>query len=287
MEETQKWTEQISARHSLLDFKLKEVWEYKDLLVLMVRRNFVANYKQTILGPLWFFINPIITSLMFTVVFGGIAGIKTGGLPGILFYLSGLTLWNYFQDCLTGTSSVFRDNANIFGKVYFPRLIMPLSIVIGNLLKFGIQFFLFLIFLLYYLFKGEPIQVNIHIILLLPFLLVLMAGIGLGLGMIISSMTTKYRDLSYLLSFGVSLLMYATPIIYPISMIYNKLPEKFHWVAMVNPISPIIEVFKYGFLGTGVLSWGGLLYSTIFALFSIIFGIIIFNKVERSFMDTV
>lgn len=286
MEETQKWTENISAKHSLLDFKLKEIWNYRDLLVLMVRRNFVANYKQTILGPLWFFINPIITSLMFTIVFGGIAGIKTDGIPGILFYLSGLTLWNYFQDCLAGTSSVFRDNASIFGKVYFPRLIMPLSIVIGNLLKFLIQFILFLIFLFYYIFKGIHLQTNIYAILL-PILLVLMAGIGLGLGMIISSMTTKYRDLSYLLSFGVSLLMYATPIIYPISMIYNKLPENFHWLAMINPISPIIEAFKYGFLGEGVLSWGGLLYSTLFAFFSIFFGIIIFNKVERSFMDTV
>ena len=254
MEEKQKWTEQISAKHSLFDFKLKEVWNYRDLLFLMVRRNFVANYKQTILGPLWFFLNPILTSLMFTVVFGSIAGIKTNGIPGILFYLSGLTLWNYFQDCLIGTSSVFRDNASIFGKVYFPRLIMPLSIVIGNLLKFGIQFILFIIFLLYYLVKGVHINSTIYIILL-PFLLILMAGIGLGLGMIISSMTTKYRDLSYLLSFGISLLMYATPIIYPITMIYNKLPEKFHWIAMINPISPIIEAFKYVFLGEGILSW--------------------------------
>lgn len=286
MEEKQKWTEKISAKHSLFDFKLKEVWNYRDLLFLMVRRNFVANYKQTILGPLWFFLNPILTSLMFTVVFGSIAGIKTNGIPGILFYLSGLTLWNYFQDCLIGTSSVFRDNASIFGKVYFPRLIMPLSIVIGNLLKFGIQFILFIIFLLYYLVKGVHINSTIYIILL-PFLLILMAGIGLGLGMIISSMTTKYRDLSYLLSFGISLLMYATPIIYPITMIYNKLPEKFHWIAMINPISPIIEAFKYGFLGEGILSWGGLLYSTVFAFLSIFFGILIFNKVERSFMDTV
>lgn len=286
MEEKQKWTEQISAKHSLFDFKLKEVWNYRDLLFLMVRRNFVANYKQTILGPLWFFLNPILTSLMFTVVFGSIAGIKTNGIPGILFYLSGLTLWNYFQDCLIGTSSVFRDNASIFGKVYFPRLIMPLSIVIGNLLKFGIQFILFIIFLLYYLVKGVHINSTIYIILL-PFLLILMAGIGLGLGMIISSMTTKYRDLSYLLSFGISLLMYATPIIYPITMIYNKLPEKFHWIAMINPISPIIEAFKYGFLGEGILSWGGLFYSTVFAFLSIFFGILIFNKVERSFMDTV
>lgn len=286
MKETHKWTEEISANHSLLDFKLGEVWKYRDLLILMVRRNFVANYKQTILGPLWFFINPIFTSLMFNIVFGNIAGISTEGIPGILFYLSGLTLWNYFQDCLMGTSSVFRDNASIFGKVYFPRLVMPLSIIIGNLLRFGLQFALFLIFLIYYLIKGVHINVNGYA-LLLPFLLILMAGIGLGFGLIICSMTTKYRDLTYLLSFGVSLLMYATPIIYPISIIYNKLPEKFHFLAMINPISPIIEAFKYGFLGEGILSWGGLLYSSIFTLFSIFIGIIIFNKVERSFMDTV
>lgn len=282
----QKWTEEISANHSLFDFKLGEVWKYRDLLVLMIRRNFVANYKQTVLGPLWFFINPIFTSLMFNVVFGNIAGISTDGIPGILFYLSGLTLWNYFQDCLTGTSYVFRDNASIFGKVYFPRLVMPLSIIIGNLLRFGIQFLLFIIFLIYFLIKGVQININVYA-LLLPFLLILMAGLSLGFGLIICSMTTKYRDLSYLLSFGVSLLMYATPIIYPISIIYKKLPEKFHFLAMINPISPIIEAFKHGFLGEGILSWGGLLYSTIFTFFSIFIGIIIFNKVERSFMDTV
>ncbi len=286
MDKTQHWTEEISTRHKLFDLKLKEVWRYRDLLFLMVRRNFVANYKQTILGPLWFFINPILTSIMFAVVFGGIAGIQTGSVPNILFYLAGLTMWNYFQDCLTGSSNVFRDNASIFGKVYFPRLVMPLSIVVGNLLKFGIQFALFLVFLFYYLIKGTEVHPN-WTILLLPFLLLIMAGIGLGLGMIISSMTTKYRDLSYLLSFGVSLFMYATPIIYPISMIYKKLPEKFHWVAMINPLSPIIEAFKYAFLGDGMLSWSGLLYSTVFALCSMFFGIVIFNKVERSFMDTV
>lgn len=286
MEKMQKWTEEISANHSLFDFKLGEVWKYRDLLVLMIRRNFVANYKQTVLGPLWFFINPIFTSLMFNVVFGNIAGISTDGIPGILFYLSGLTLWNYFQDCLTGTSYVFRDNASIFGKVYFPRLVMPLSIIIGNLLRFGIQFLLFIIFLIYFLIKGVQININVYA-LLLPFLLILMAGLSLGFGLIICSMTTKYRDLSYLLSFGVSLLMYATPIIYPISIIYKKLPEKFHFLAMINPISPIIEAFKHGFLGEGILSWGGLLYSTIFTFFSIFIGIIIFNKVERSFMDTV
>lgn len=282
----QKWTEEISANHSLFDFKLGEVWKYRDLLALMIRRNFVANYKQTVLGPLWFFINPIFTSLMFNVVFGNIAGISTDGIPGILFYLSGLTLWNYFQDCLTGTSYVFRDNASIFGKVYFPRLVMPLSIIIGNLLRFGIQFLLFIIFLIYFLIRGVQININGYA-LLLPFLLILMAGLSLGFGLIICSMTTKYRDLSYLLSFGVSLLMYATPIIYPISIIYKKLPEKFHFLAMINPISPIIEAFKHGFLGEGILSWGGLLYSTIFTFFSIFIGIIIFNKVERSFMDTV
>lgn len=278
----QHWTQEIGVKHNLFDFKFKEVWQYRDLLILMVRRNFVANYKQTILGPLWFFVNPILSSVMYTVVFGGIAGIETGKTPNMLFYLAGLTLWNYFQDCLIGTSSVFRDNASVFGKVYFPRLIMPLSIIIGNLFKMGIQLALFLFFYFFYIAKGVDIYPN-STLLLFPLLIVLMASISLGFGMIISSLTTKYRDLTYLLSFGVQLLMYASAIIYPVSSI----PEKYQWILIANPLIPIIETFKYSFLSEGTFSWMGLAYSAIMAIVSLFLGIMIFNKVEKSFMDTV
>ncbi|MDR1877053.1 MAG: ABC transporter permease [Flavobacteriaceae bacterium] len=283
MENTQHWTEEISAKHNLFDLKLRSVWRYKDLLALMVRRDFAANYKQTILGPLWFFINPLISSIIFSIIFGGIAGISTDELPQMLFYMSGLTLWNYFQECLNSTANVFRNNAGIFGKVYFPRLIMPLSIVIGNLLKFLLQFAMFLCFLIYFLIIGNK---NVHpntYMLLLPGLIILIAGIGLGIGMIISALTTKYRDMTFLLNFGVSLLMYATPVIYPMSSV----PEKYKPFLAVNPITPIIEAFRYGFLGNGQISFMGLAYSTIFVIVALLIGIVVFNKVERSFMDTV
>lgn len=280
---TEHWTEVIRPQTNLLDINLKEVWRYRDLLTLLVKRDFISVYKQTILGPLWFFIQPILTTLMFVVVFGRIAGISTDGVPPILFYLAGITIWNYFSECLNKTATVFRDNAAIFGKVYFPRLIMPLSIVASNLVKFSIQFFLFLCFWIYFLLQpGSNVQPNIYI-LLLPLLLFIMAGMALGFGMLISAMTNKYKDLVFLLTFAVQLAMYATPVIYPLSSI----SAKYKWLIQANPMTSIVETFRYGFLGSGTFSWGGLLYSFVFTIFVLIAGTIIFNKVEKSFMDTV
>ena len=277
------WTEVIEPKTSLFDWKLKEVWNYRDLLRMFVRRDFVTNYKQTILGPLWFFIQPIFTAITFTIVFGNFAGISTDGQPRIVFYMAGLTLWNYFSECLNNASSVFTKNANIFGKVYFPRLIMPLTIVVSNLIKFGIQFLLFLCVYLYFIWNGSStIQPSVFI-LLTPFLLFLMAGISLGAGMIFSSLTTKYKDLTFLLTFGVQLLMYATPVIYPLASI----PEKYKTYVLINPLTSVIETFRFAYLGTGTFSWFSLGYSTIFMVTLLLFGVIIFNKVERSFMDTV
>ena len=280
-EPQQQWTETIESEHSLFDLKLKQVWKYKDLVYMFVKRDFVAEFKQTILGPIWFFINPIFTTLVYVVVFGNIAGLSTDGAPKVLFYLAGVTLWNYFSTCLTRTSSVFRDNANIFGKVYFPRLVMPLTIVLSNLMKFGVQFLLFLGFLFYYMFKGE-VQPNIWI-LATPMIIILMAAFALGTGMIFSSLTTKYRDLQMLLGFGISLFMYATPVIYPLSSltgIWKKL-------ALYNPLTGIFECFKYGWLGVGDFTTGMLLTSTIIIFSILAIGTLIFTKVEKSFMDSV
>ncbi len=281
MEQQQTWTETIESKHGLLDLKLKEVWRYRDLVYMFVKRDFVSGFKQTILGPIWFFINPIFTTVVYLIVFGNIANLPTDGAPKILFYLAGVTLWNYFSACLTGTSNVFAGNAAIFGKVYFPRLVMPLTIVISNLMRFGVQMGLFLAVFIYYLAKGE-VQPNLWI-LATPFLIVLMAAFALGMGMIFSSLTTKYRDVQMLLGFGVSLFMYVTPVIYPIS----ALPAKFKAIAYYNPLSGIFECFKYAWLGAGEFSGSMLLISTfiIFALLAI--GTVIFNKVEKGFMDTV
>jgi len=272
----------IQPRKNLLDLRLKELIRYYDLLVLFVKRDIVVTYKQTILGPLWFFIQPILTTLVFTVVFGNIAGISTDGIPQPLFYMSGIVIWNFFADCFMKTSNTFVTNAGLFGKVYFPRIIQPLSVVISNGLKFLIQFGLFLILYAYYLIKGVPVAPNGYI-LLFPFLLVLMALLGLGFGLIFSSLTTKYRDLTFLIQFGVQLLMYATPIIYPLS----EIPEKYRFLIWGNPVSHIIETFKYSFLGQGMFTLAGLLYSTVFTLVILFIGIIIFNKTEKTFMDTV
>lgn len=280
-EPKQVWTETIESDHSLLDIRLKEVWNYRDLVLMFVKRDFVSGFKQTVLGPLWFFINPIFTTIVYLVVFGGIAKLPTDGIPQVLFYLAGITLWNYFSSCLLGTSNVFTANAGIFGKVYFPRLVMPLTIVISNLMKFGVQFLLFLLAWIFYLTKGQ-IQPNIWI-LATPFLILLMAVFALGVGMIFSSLTTKYRDLQMLLAFGVSLLMYATPVIYPLSAlsgIWKKL-------AIYNPLTGIFECFKYGWLGSGDFSGGMLAVSTGIILVLLVAGTLIFNKVEKSFMDTV
>ena len=277
----QQWTETIEAQHSLFDLKLSEVWRYRDLVYMFVKRDFVAGFKQTVLGPLWFFINPILTTVVYLVIFGNIANLSTDGVPKVLFYLAGVTLWNYFSSCLTGASSVFTSNAAIFGKVYFPRLVMPLTIVISNLMRFGVQFLLFLIVFIYYLIQGE-VQPNIWI-LATPFLIFLMGCFALGMGMIFSALTTKYRDLQMLLGFSVSLYMYATPVVYPLSAlsgIWKKL-------ACYNPLTGIFECFKYGWLGSGDFSAILLAVSStiIFALLAI--GTVIFNKVEKSFMDSV
>jgi len=276
------WTEVIEPRSSILDLKLKDVWRYRDLLMLFVRRDFVATYKQTVLGPVWFFLQPILTAQTFTLIFGYIAGISTSNMPKTLFYLAGITLWTYFAECLNRTATVLKDNAPIFGKVYFPRLVMPLSIVVSNLVKLAIQFGLFLIVWFYHIVTSDVLHPNAAIALF-PILVIIMGGLGLGLGLIITALTKKYRDLIFLITFGVQLLMYATPIIYPLSSI----PEKYKWLIMMNPITPIVETFRYAFLGTGDFSLISLLYSGGFMVLILLLGVIIFNRVERSFMDTV
>jgi lipopolysaccharide transport system permease protein len=281
-EDNQDWTEVIRADSSTLTFNTKDIWRYRDLLLLMVRRDFVATYKQTILGPIWFFLQPVLTTITFSLVFGAMAGISTDGVPMVLFYLGGLTLWNYFSECLTKTATVLKDNADTFGKVYFPRIIMPLSIVVSGLMKLGIQLGLFIAVWVFYLLTANIIHPNI-MLLLLPYLIVLMGALGFGFGMIITSLTTKYRDMVFLLTFGVQLLMYATPVIYPLDSIHNK----FKGLIMANPMTSIIETFKYGFLGSGTMSWGMLAYSTAFAIVLLIVGLIVFNKAEKSFTDTV
>ena len=277
----QQWTETIESKHSLFDLNLKEVWRYKDLVYMFVKRDFISSFKQTILGPIWFFINPIFTTIVYIVVFGNIAKLSTDGAPKILFYLAGITLWNYFSSCLVGTSNVFTNNAGIFGKVYFPRLIMPISIVISNLMRFGVQMGLFLIAFFYYLFKGE-VQPNWWI-LATPLLIVLMAVFALGMGMIFSSLTTKYRDLQMLLTFGISLYMYATPVIYPAS----SLKGIFKTIAFYNPLTGIFECFKYAWLGVGDFNAPMLMISTILIFVILVIGTVTFNKVEKGFMDTV
>ena len=279
--QNQKWTQTIESKHSLFDLNLKEVWRYKDLVYMFVKSDFISSFKQTILGPIWFFSTPIFTTVVYLIIFGNIAKLSTDGAPKILFYLAGITLWNYFSSCLTGTSSVFTSNAGIFGKVYFPRLVMPLSIVISNLMRFGVQMGLFLIVFFYYLFQGE-VQPNWWI-LATPFLIVLMALFALGVGMIFSSMTTKYRDIQMLLSFGISLYMYATPVIYPAS----SLKGIFKTIAYYNPLTGIFECFKYGWLGVGDFNPIMLTVSSVIILILLAIGTVVFNKVEKSFMDTV
>jgi lipopolysaccharide transport system permease protein len=279
------WDLEIKPSNSLFQLHLKDVWAYRDLLLMLVRRDFVSFYKQTILGPLWFFIQPIFTTLIYTFVFGNLANISTDGVKGPLFYLAGITAWNYFADCLNKTSTVFKDNANIFGKVYFPRLIMPLSIVASNLIRFGVQMLLFIGMLAYYGFTGIYFGMNWYA-LLFPVLVLLMGLLGLGFGLIITAMTTKYRDLAFLVTFGVQLLMYATTVIYPLSTAITKYP-KYAWIIKYNPMTPIIETFRYGFLGKGSFSWGSLGYCAGVTLIVTLLGIIIFNKVEKKFVDTV
>ncbi|HEX5944576.1 MAG TPA: ABC transporter permease [Anaerolineales bacterium] len=279
----ENWTMTIEPRRSLLDLRLGELWRYRDLVLLFVRRDFVSVYKQTVLGPLWYLIQPLLTTITFTVVFGNIASLPTDGLPQFLFYMSGTVVWGYFAACLTKTSETFVQNANLFGKVYFPRLAVPVSVLISSLITFLIQFAMFLAFMLYFAVRGTPIQPEWLWIALSPVLILMMAGLGLGFGVIISSLTTKYRDLRFLVQFGVSLLMYATPVIYPVSSI----PERFQWVILANPMTPIVEAFRFAFLGAGTVDTGHLLYSFAFMLVVVFLGSVIFNRVEQTFMDTV
>ncbi len=278
----QQWTEIIESDTKLLSINLAEVWRYRDLLSLLVRRDFVTFYKQTILGPLWFIIQPVLTTLTFVVIFGRIAGLSTDGVPRFVFYLAGITLWGYFSECLTKTSSVFKDNASIFGKVYFPRLIMPMSIVVSGLIKLGIQFGIFLSVWAYFMLNGSNLSPNLWI-LATPYLVLLLALLSLGLGMIISSLTTKYKDLVFLVTFGIQLFMYATPVIYPAS----ALPEAYRTIFNYNPLTGIFECFRYGFLGSGSFEPMMLVFSTVISVTVLAIGVIVFNKVEKSFMDTV
>lgn len=277
-----EWDLVIKGHSSLFDLRFNDLWHYRDLLLMFVKRDFVSFYKQTILGPLWFFIQPIFTTIVFAFVFSDLAGISVDGLPKYLFYLTGITAWNYFSDCLTKTSTVFRDNANIFGKVYFPRLIMPLSIVVSNLVRFGVQLLLLIVMMVYFKIAGEHFEVT-YAIVFFPVLVVLMAFLGLGAGLIITAMTTKYRDLTFLVTFGVQLLMYGTTVIYPLS----AAPEKYKKIIELNPMTGIIEAFRYAFLGKGEFTLWSVGYSAIFTLVVLFTGIVIFNKTERNFVDTI
>jgi len=282
MSNQQIWTEEIKSQNTLFSINIKEVWHYRDLLLMLVKRDYVTFYKQTILGPIWFFIQPLMTTVVYLVLFGQIAKLSTDGAPQIAFYLAGITIWNYFSEALTKTSTVFKDNASLFGKVYFPRLIMPLSIVCSGLMKFAIQFGLFIAVVLYFTFINPKIEPNLWV-LITPFLVLLMATFALGLGMVFSSLTTKYKDLVFLLSFGIQLFMYATPVVYPTS----AMPTKFSWLLHINPLTGIFECFRYAYLGTGSFQPEDLLLSTILIGILFFIGIVIYNKVEKSFMDTV
>ena len=280
-----EWDIIIKPNNKILSLDLKEVWRYRDLLVMYVKRDIVTMYKQTILGPLWYVIQPLMTTIMFMFVFGGIAGIPTDGLPQPLFYMAGIVCWNYFSECLTKCSETFNANQDIFGKVYFPRLVVPISITISSLLKMAIQFILFIVVYIFFIFKGFSPQLTWYI-LMVPLLIVMLAGLGLGFGLIISSMTTKYRDLRFLVSFGVQLWMYITPIIYPLSILKDNYPD-YVWAIVINPLTSIIETFKLAFLGQGTFEWVYLLYSLVFTLIVMVFGMLVFNKVQRSFMDVI
>lgn len=277
-----KWDSVILPNSKLINLHLSEIWRYRDLLFLFIRRDIVVTYKQTILGPLWFFIQPILTTLIFIIVFGNIAGISTDNIPQPLFYLSGIVIWNYFSECFTKTSNTFTDNSYIFGKVYFPRLIAPLSIIISNGLKFLIQFGLFLCLYLYFVFTNDLISPN-KTLLLLPFIILLMALFGLGFGLIFSSLTSKYKDLKFLLQFGIQLMMYTTPIIYP----FSSIPDKFQSIMWYNPFVHIIESFKHMFFGVNQIDYLGLIYALILSLVFCFAGILIFNRTEKTFMDNV
>ena len=283
------WLYFISPKRKLVDFNFKEIWQYRDLLILFVKRNVITVYKQTILGPLWYFIQPLFTSVIFTLIFNNLADIPTGdGVPSFLFNLAGITSWNYFKECLTGTSDTFKQNQGIFGKVYFPRVIMPISVVVTNLIKYGIQLLVFIGFYIYFVFFTESAY-NVmpqKALILLPVIILVMGVLGLGLGMMISSMTTKYRDLKFLVSFGVQLLMYGSAVMYPLSFFKEKLPG-LSWIVEYNPMTTVIETFRYITIGVGEFSLQGILYVIIVSIIIFLLGLVIFNKTEKSFIDTI
>jgi lipopolysaccharide transport system permease protein len=281
----EEWLYEITPKNKFFSLNLKEVWRYRDLLLLFVKRDIVTVYKQTVLGPLWYLIQPLFTAITFTIIFNNVAGISTGSIPPFLFNLAGIMVWNYFTSCLTSTSDTFRANAGIFGKVYFPRLIVPISVVISNLVKFLIQFSIFVAFYIYYVSTGTVIDLN-GTVLLFPILIIVMGILGLGLGMLISSLVTKYRDFSYLIGFGVQLLMYLSAVMYPMALIKEKMPN-LAWLVQYNPLAYIIETSRYMLLGIGDVSLFGVLYVVGITIFVFLLGLLIFNKTEKSFIDTV
>lgn len=281
----EEWLFEIKPKSNFFSLNLKEVWRYRDLLLLFVKRDIVTVYKQTVLGPLWYLIQPLFTAITFTIIFNNVAGIDTGKVPSLLFNLSGIVIWNYFSTCLTETSDTFKKNATIFGKVYFPRVIMPLSIVITNLVKLAIQLLIFIVIYIYYVSQGMSNTFS-GTLLLFPFLVIIMGFLGLGLGMIISSLVTKYRDLTFLVTFGVQLLMYVSAVMYPMALIQDKLPQ-FGWIIEYNPLAYVVETSRYILLKEGSLSYFGLIYTSIFTIVVFLFGLVIFNQTEKKFIDTV
>jgi lipopolysaccharide transport system permease protein len=279
---SEDWDMVIRPKSKILDLRLKEVFQYKDLILLFVKRDLVAQYKQTILGPLWHIVQPLITTALYTVIFGMFAKLPTDGSPSSLFYLSGIVMWNFFAVCLSNTSNTFTSNASLFGKIYFPRLIVPISVIISNLIRFLIQFGIFVCFLIYYSATSDEVTIRLSSIAVLPILLTIMALMGLGFGIIISSLTTKYRDLSHFLVFGIQLLMYLTPVIYP-----SSFWGKYQWILKLNPLTSVMETFRYFFIGTGYFDMWGLIYSIAFAVIVFLAGAVLFNKVEKTFMDVV
>ncbi|MBB4803663.1 lipopolysaccharide transport system permease protein [Flavobacterium nitrogenifigens] len=284
-DKTNEWLFEITPKNKFFSLNFKEIWQYRDLLFLFVKRDIITVYKQTVLGPLWYLIQPLFTSITFTIIFNNVAGIKTGSIPPFLFNLAGIMVWNYFTSCLSATSDTFKSNAAIFGKVYFPRIITPLSVVISNLIKFGIQFGIFIFFYIFYYFQGTNLSLNAAIFFF-PVLIAFMGILGLGLGMLISSMVTKYRDLNNLVGFGIQLLMYVSAVMYPMELIKEKLP-RFGWIVQYNPLAYVIETSRYMLLNTGNISVLGLLYTMAITLTVFFGGLLVFNKTEKSFIDTV
>jgi len=282
-----KWLLEISSKQKLVSFNFTEIWYYRDLLFLLVKRDIITTYKQTILGPLWYVIQPLFTSVIFTLIFNNLGQIKTGNVDPFLFNLTGITLWNYFKQCLTGTSNTFTKNQNIFGKVYFPRVIMPLSVTISNLVKFGIQFLILIGFYIFYLIKGDDLSVSVNYLMLLPLYVFMMALFGLGFGMLLSAMTTKYRDLTVLVGFGVQLLMYLSAVPYPLSEAEDKFPKTVATLVEYNPLSQIIEGFRFVVLNVGTIEVSKIFITLITCILMFLVGLVIFNKTEKSFIDTV